>query len=57
MSSDPAETILLTIFLKHDQSKNLEGIQGHLAASGRWERFTPKGELIQLLLTSPGERL
>src|SRR5499427_9331439 len=37
------ETILLTIFLKHDQSKNLEGIQGHLAATGWWERFPPKG--------------
>ena len=43
VSSDPAETILLTIFLKHDQSKNLEGIQGHLAATGWWERFPPKG--------------
>ena len=43
MSSDPAETILLTVFLKHDQSKNLEGIQGHLAATGWWERFPPKG--------------
>jgi hypothetical protein len=43
VSSDPAETILLTIFLKHDQSKNLEGIQGHLSATGWWERFPPKG--------------
>ena len=43
MSSEPAETILLTIFLKHDQSKNLEGIQGHLAATGWWERFPPEG--------------
>ena len=43
MSADPAETILLTIFLKHDQSKNLDGIQGHLAATGWWERFPPKG--------------
>jgi len=43
VSSDPAETILLTIFLKHDQSKNLDGIQGHLAATGWWERFPPKG--------------
>ena len=41
VSSD--ETILLTIFLKHDQSKNLEGIQGHLAATGWWERFPPEG--------------
>ena len=43
VSSDPAETILLTIFLKHDQSKNLEAIQAHLAATGWWERFPPQG--------------
>ena len=43
VSNEPAETILLTIFLKHDQSKNLEGIQGHLASTGWWERFPPKG--------------
>ena len=43
MSSDAAETILLTIFLKHDQSKNLESIQGHLSATGWWERFPPQG--------------
>ena len=43
MSTDAAETILLTIFLRHDQSKNLESIQGHLSATGWWERFPPKG--------------
>jgi hypothetical protein len=42
VSSD-ADTILLTIFLKHDQSKNLESIQAHLAATGWWDRFPPKG--------------
>ena len=42
VSSDPAETILLTIFLKHDQSKNLEGIQGHLAATGWWTASRPR---------------
>jgi hypothetical protein len=36
-------TILLTIFLRHDQSKNLDSIQGHLASTGWWERFPPKG--------------
>ena len=41
--ASPADYILLTIFLKHDQSKNLEAIQGHLAATGWWERFPPKG--------------
>lgn len=43
MSSSAAETILLTIFLKHDQSKNLAAIQDHLDSTGWWERFPPKG--------------
>ena len=43
MSTDAAETMLLTIFLRHDQSKNLESIQRHLAATAWWERFPPKG--------------
>jgi hypothetical protein len=43
VQSDPAETILLTIFLRHDQSKNLEAIQAHLKAAGWWERFPPEG--------------
>jgi hypothetical protein len=37
------ETVLLTIFLKHDQTKNLEGIQGHLGRHEWWERFPPAG--------------
>ena len=37
------ETILLTIFLKHDQTKNLELIQGHLGKHEWWERFPPEG--------------
>jgi hypothetical protein len=35
--------ILLTIFLKHDQSKNLHEIQGTLAERAWWERFPPAG--------------
>jgi hypothetical protein len=35
--------VLLTIFLKHDQSKNLEQIQDHLAKTQWWERFPPEG--------------
>lgn len=37
------ETILLTIFLKHDQSLNLERIQGHLSETAWWRRFPPEG--------------
>jgi hypothetical protein len=38
-----AETILLTVFLRHDQSQNLEELQGRLNAAGWWERFPPAG--------------
>ncbi|NYT69839.1 hypothetical protein [Pusillimonas noertemannii] len=41
MSSD-ART-LLTIFLKHDQSNNLDMIQSKLKASQWWDRFPPEG--------------
>ena len=40
MSTD---TVLLTIFLKHDQSQNLDAIQGRLKANDWWERFPPEG--------------
>ena len=36
-------TVLLTIFLKHDQSKNLEQMQARLDAARWWERFPPPG--------------
>jgi hypothetical protein len=39
----PRETLLMTIFLRHDQSQNLEQIQAHLARTGWWERFPPEG--------------
>jgi hypothetical protein len=37
------ETVMLTVFLKHDQSKNLEEIQSILADRAWWERFPPPG--------------
>jgi hypothetical protein len=37
------ETILLTVLLKHDQSQNLEELQGRLGRTGWWERFPPDG--------------
>jgi hypothetical protein len=37
------EKILLTIFLKHDQTKNLEQLQGHLGKTEWWKRFPPEG--------------
>ena len=36
-------TFLLTIFLRHDQSKTLEQINQHLQASGYFKKFPPEG--------------
>jgi hypothetical protein len=36
-------TILLTIFLKHDQSQDIDQIQGRLAEKKWWDRFPPEG--------------
>ena len=35
--------ILLTVFLKHDQSKNLGQIQAELQETEFWKRFPPEG--------------
>jgi hypothetical protein len=35
--------IMLTIVLKHDQSKNIDQIQGTLAERAWWKRFPPDG--------------
>lgn len=37
------ETMLMTIFLKHDQAKNLEEINGQLQKNGYYDRFPPPG--------------
>jgi len=39
----PPGTILLTIFLKHDQSKTLDEINGQLAKNGYYKKFPPQG--------------
>ena len=39
----PQDSILLTLFLKHDQSKKLDEIQGILTEQGFFETFPPKG--------------
>lgn len=43
VDSQPQDSILLTIFLKHDQSKSLEEIQDILTKQGFFEAFPPKG--------------
>ena len=35
--------MLLTIFLKHDQTKNLSEINSRLEETGFWKRFPPEG--------------
>ncbi len=35
--------VLITIFLKHDQSKTIDEIKAHLAARGFWQMFPPPG--------------
>ena len=37
------ETLLMTVFLKHDQSNNLDSIQTKLKGADWWERFPPEG--------------
>jgi hypothetical protein len=44
--SGRAETMLLTVLLKHDQSMNLEQIQAHLKKAGWWERFPVDGSRV-----------
>jgi hypothetical protein len=41
--SPPKDAILLTIFLKHDQSKTLDEIQAQLKKSGFYRNFPPPG--------------
>ena len=40
------ETMLLTIFLKHDQSNDLETFQARLKAKDWWERFPVPGTRV-----------
>ena len=43
-SSDASKgTFLLTIILRHDQSKTLDQINQHLQASGYFKKFPPEG--------------
>ena len=41
MDDIKGEDILLTVFLRHDQSQNLEEFQTKLDERGWWERFQP----------------
>lgn len=41
-----SELMLLTVLLKHDQSKNLEDIQAHMKKVGWWDRFPVEGTRV-----------
>ncbi|MEM7345782.1 MAG: hypothetical protein AAF485_16175 [Chloroflexota bacterium] len=43
MSNSNESHILLTIFLKHDQTKTLDEIGDQLAKTGFWKDFPPEG--------------
>ena len=38
-----ADAILLTVFLRHDQSNNLDAVQTKLKEADWWNRFPPEG--------------
>ena len=41
--TDRSGAILLTIFLRHDQSKTLDEINAHLRSTGYYKQFPPAG--------------
>lgn len=43
VDSQPKDSILLTVFLKHDQSRNLAETQQILTEQGFFDAFPPKG--------------
>jgi uncharacterized protein with GYD domain len=42
-SLNDQNSILLTVFLRHDQSKTLAEIGDHLGKTGFWKKFPPEG--------------
>ena len=42
----PSATMLLTVFLRHDQSNDLDAIQAKLKAKDWWERFPVEGTRV-----------
>jgi hypothetical protein len=43
----PADYILLTVMLRHDQSKNLDEINRLQEESGFWAKFPPEGIVVE----------
>ncbi len=42
-AGDQKGTVLLTIFLRHDQSKTLDELNDHLGKTGYYKQFPPEG--------------
>src|ERR1044071_7994611 len=42
-AAEQKDAILLTIFLRHDESKALDEINDHLRKTGRYDKFPPEG--------------
>jgi hypothetical protein len=42
-TTTPSNTILLTVFMRHDQSKTLDEINAHLEKTGFRKNFPPEG--------------
>jgi len=45
--TSPADHVLLTVFLRHDQSKTLEEINQQLDQTGFWAKFPPEGIAVE----------
>ena len=46
-AQSPADHVLVTVVLKHDQSKNLEEIGKVLEEQGFWAKFPPDGIVVE----------
>ena len=42
-SENVQDAVLITVFLRHDQTNNLDAIQTRLKEADWWERFPPEG--------------
>jgi hypothetical protein len=45
-AAEPSGLVMITVLLRHDQSNDLEAIQGRMKAKDWWERFPPEGVRI-----------
>ena len=47
LAQSPADHVLVTVVLKHDQSKNLDEIGKVLEEQGFWAKFPPDGIVVE----------